>query len=280
MNAHGVLFIVATPIGNLEDITLRALSVLKRVEYIAAEDTRHSQRLLNHFGITAKLLPYHDHGSDAQLTRVLGLLTEGHDVALVSDAGTPLISDPGYRVVVSAREQAIRVVPIPGVSAPITALSACGLPTYCFSFEGFLPHKSSARLKRFEAVKECRGTTIFFESPHRVVDSIVDAIAVLGENRPAVLAREMTKTFETFLGGTLGEIHSQQKQDSNQARGELVLLIGESEVVADNADISFEVTRIIEILIKTLSTKQASVIGSEITGVPKKRLYDYILSLK
>lgn len=282
MNDMGVLYIIATPIGNLEDISFRALSVLKKVSYVAAEDTRHSQKLLNHFGIETKLIAYHDHSTDKQVQRLLSLLAEGSSIGLVSDAGTPLISDPGYRIVKLARESGVKVVPVPGVSAPITALSAAGLATDRFSFEGFLPHKASGRLKSFEAINSASGTCVYFESPHRIVDAIADAIKVLGPERPAVLARELTKTFETFLGSTLGEIQQAILADANQSRGEMVLMIGvapEQNKPSSDA-LPEDAQNLLSILAEELPTKQASALASKITGLPKKKFYELALALK
>jgi len=281
MNDKGVLYIVATPIGNLDDITQRAISTLQKADFIAAEDTRHSQRLLQHFGIQAKLMAYHDHSSDKQLDRLIGLLLEGKSIALISDAGTPLISDPGYRIVRSARTLDIQVVPIPGVSAPITALSAAGLATDRFSFEGFLPHKSSARRKAFESIEKSNGTSVFFESPHRIKDAIDDALAILGAERPAVLARELTKTFETFLGSSLVDIRQAIESDDNQRKGEMVLMIGQdASSKSSSDDLDAETERVLSILAAELPTKQAATLASAISGAPKKKLYERAVQLR
>ena len=281
MNDKGVLYIVATPIGNLDDITQRAISTLQKADFIAAEDTRHSQRLLQHFGIQAKLMAYHDHSSDKQLDRLIGLLLEGKSIALISDAGTPLISDPGYRIVRSARTLDIQVVPIPGVSAPITALSAAGLATDRFSFEGFLPHKSSARRKAFESIEKSNGTSVFFESPHRIKDAIDDALAILGAERSAVLARELTKTFETFLGSSLEDIRQAIESDDNQRKGEMVLMIGQgASSKSSSDDLDAETERVLSILAAELPTKQAATLASAISGAPKKKLYERAVQLR
>ncbi len=272
----GTLYIVATPIGNLNDISLRALETLKSVDAIAAEDTRHSQKLLQHFGIESRLWTYHDHSSEAATTGLLTQLQQGLSIALISDAGTPLISDPGYRIVREARSQGIRVVPLPGPSAPITALSAAGLPTNRFSFEGFLPSKSTARRKVLQALATETRTMVFFESPHRILESLVDAVAELGGDREMVMARELTKTFETFLSGTLDQVLVQVEQDANQRRGEIVLMFKGAPEQAEKPDgVTPEVERILNVLLKDLPTKQASNLAAEITGVPKKLLYQY-----
>lgn len=282
MNDQGVLYIVATPIGNLEDMTQRAISTLKRADFIAAEDTRHSGKLLSYIGVDTKVVAYHDHSTEKQTERLLGLLEAGQSIALISDAGTPLISDPGYRIVRLARERAIQVVPIPGVSAPITALSAAGLATDRFTFEGFLPAKSSGRRKCFERLELESATTVFFESPHRISDCISDAIAVLGKDREAAMARELTKTFETFVGMTLGEIAARIASDSNQSRGEIVLMIaGVPEQKAKASDaLPVDAQRVLKVLAADLPTKQAATLASQITGAPKKALYNYAIELK
>lgn len=281
MNDQGVLYIIATPIGNLDDITYRAVATLKMVDFVAAEDTRHSQRLMNHLGIEVKFKTYHDHSSEKQIENLLDLLLAGSSVGLISDAGTPLVSDPGYRIVKLARERGINVVPVPGVSAPITALCAAGLATDRFSFEGFLPHKSGARCKRFEQVKDASGTSVFFESPHRIADAVEDAISVFGEERPAVLARELTKSFETFLGSTLGDIQQAQTEDPNQSRGELVLMIGTGSGPSDAEEkLTPDARQLIEVLAEELPTKQAAALAAKISGQPKKRLYEYAVEIK
>lgn len=282
MNDKGVLYIVATPIGNLDDMSFRALSVLKAADVVAAEDTRHSQRLFNHFGIDTKLIAYHDHSTDKQVERLMSILDEGKDIALVSDAGTPLISDPGYRIVKIARENGIKVVPIPGPSAPITALSAAGLATDRFSFEGFLPHKSGARCKSFEGINTYTGTSVFFESPHRIREAIVDAVAILGTDRPAVMARELTKTFETFIGPDLQHIQKAIDSDTNQSRGEIVLLIGPRPAIAksEQSQVSAEGHQVAAVLAEELPTKQAAALASKITGDSKKKLYELVLAIK
>lgn len=280
-NNLGTLYIVATPIGNLDDISIRALATLKSVDAIAAEDTRHSQKLLSHFGIDKKLFAYHDHTNDRQVTLFLEKLQNGERLALISDAGTPLISDPGYRIVHAARGAGIKVVPIPGASAPISALCASGLPTNSFSFEGFPPHKSGARQKYYDAFTSEHRTMIFFESPRRIESSLEDAISIFGAERPACLARELTKTFETFLGSTLGEILSAVQSDSHQQKGEIVLMIGGTEKQLVSAGkVSLDVDHLLKTLCAELSTKQATKIVSELTGLSKKALYQKALDYK
>lgn len=221
----GKLYVVATPIGNLDDISPRALRTLREVALIAAEDTRHSIRLLQHFGITTALAACHDHNEREQGGRFVARLLAGDDVALISDAGTPLISDPGYHLVRQVRAAGIEVVPVPGPSALIAALSAAGLPSDRFIFEGFLPAKAAARRGRLDLLKEEPRTLIFYEAPHRVLESVQDMASLFGKDRHAVLARELTKTFETLKGAPLGELAEWIAADSNQQRGECVLLV-------------------------------------------------------
>ena len=227
----GVLYIVATPIGNLEDITLRALRVLREADLIACEDTRHTRKLLDHFGIAKPAVSYHEHNEAARAAELVGRLEGGENIVLVSDAGTPLVSDPGYRVVRAAIDAGITVVPIPGASAVLAALAASGLPTDSFRFCGFLPAKSSQRRKILEQFSNEESTLVFYEAPHRVQDALEDVAAVMGA-RPVVVARELTKLHEEFLRGTAAEI-----REKIVPRGEIVLLIGKGEPVADDTPI-------------------------------------------
>jgi len=223
MEMPGTLYLVATPIGNLEDITLRALRILAEVDIIACEDTRHTQKLLSHFKISKPLLSYHEHNEQARAAEICDKIEAGATVALVSDAGTPLVSDPGYRLIKEAASRGISVVPIPGATALITALAASGLPTNEFVFGGFLPPKRSARRARFTDFLLCPSTLIFYEAPHRIKDSLQDAREVLGD-RDAAIARELTKIHEEFVRGKLSEIIA--KVSGAPPRGEYVLLIG------------------------------------------------------
>tara|TARA_R110000823_G_scaffold28045_40_gene81566 strand:+ start:3612 stop:4448 length:837 start_codon:yes stop_codon:yes gene_type:complete len=274
----GQLYVVATPIGNLGDMVPRAVEVLHAVDLIAAEDTRHSGRLLKHLGIDTPLVAYHDHSDERQMGRVLDMLVQGQTVALISDAGTPLISDPGYRLVREARLQDIRVTPIPGACAAIAALSASGLPSDRFSFEGFPPPKTAARVKRFETLAESAQTMIFYESPHRILDTLRDMITTFGPDREAVLAREITKTFETFLTGTLTTILQQVCADSNQQKGEMVVMV-KGNVDAVSAS-EAEQLRILKTLLDDLPVKQAAALAARITGGQKNALYQLALSLR
>ena len=229
----GILYIVATPIGNLEDITLRALRVLREVDWIACEDTRQTHRLLDHFGISKPMVSYHDHNESGRASELVEKLGRGGSGALVSDAGTPLISDPGYRLVQAAITASIPVVPIPGVSAAVSALSVAGLPTDAFRFCGFLPPKSSQRRKILEQWKAETATLIFYETPHRILEALEDVTAVMGP-RPVVVAREVTKLHEEFLRGTAAELHAELASRPS-VKGEFTLLIGKTdEVQADD----------------------------------------------
>ena len=223
----GTLYIVATPIGNLEDMTLRALRVLREVDAIACEDTRQSSKLLNHFGISKPVVSYHEHNETGRAAELVKRMESGASVALVTDAGTPLVSDPGYRLVQAAIAAGVTVVPIPGVSALVTALSAAGLPTDTFRFCGFLPAKSSQRKKALEGLKGETGTLLFYETPHRILDALDDIDSVMGA-RPVVVARELTKLHEEFLRGTAAQIRAQLAARPT-VKGEITLLIGKGE---------------------------------------------------
>ena len=275
----GKLFVVATPIGNLEDITARALRVLAEVNLIAAEDTRHTQRLLQHFMIKTPLVACHDHNEREEGGRLVQRLLAGESIALVSDAGTPLISDPGFHLVKQAQQAGVQVVPVPGVSAVITALSAAGLPSDRFSFEGFLPAKATARQAKLSALKEETQTLIFYEAPHRILECVTDCALVFGEDRPAVLARELTKAFETIRQLPLAELRDWIASDSNQQRGECVLLIAgapkqESQALSDGA------LRVMQLLITELPLKKAAQLAADITGARKNALYQWALEQK
>lgn len=275
----GELYVVATPIGNLGDMVPRAVEVLHAADLIAAEDTRHSGRLLKYLGIEKPMVAYHDYSEQRQLGRIVSALEQGQRVALISDAGTPLISDPGYRLVREVRQLGVRVVPVPGPCAAITALCASGLPSDRFSFEGFLPAKSGARQKKLSELVSDSRTLIFYESPHRVVESLADMAVVFGGEREAVLARELTKAFETFLVGSLDELHSAVLEDANQQRGEIVLLVrGAAESVS--GEDQEEQLRVLKLLMAELPLKQAAALAAKITGGQKNALYQLALSLK
>lgn len=273
----GKLYVVATPIGNLDDISPRALRTLREVALIAAEDKRHSIRLLQHFGITTALAACHDHNEREQGGRFVARLLAGDDVALISDAGTPLISDPGYHLVRQVRAAGIEVVPVPGPSALIAALSAAGLPSDRFIFEGFLPAKAAARRGRLDLLKEEPRTLIFYEAPHRVLESVQDMASLFGKDRHAVLARELTKTFETLKGAPLGELAEWIAADSNQQRGECVLLVTGWQAPEGEDAISGEALRVLDLLLGELPVKRAAALAAEITGVRKNLLYQAAL---
>ena len=277
MNAPGTLYVVATPIGNLEDISARALRVLREVKLIAAEDTRHSARLLQHFGINTPLTACHEHNEREEGSRLVQRLLGGDDLALVSDAGTPLISDPGYHLVRNARAAGVRVVPVPGACALIAALSASGLPSDRFVFEGFLPARSTARRQRLQAVVEEPRTLIFYEAPHRLLECLADLRELFGVERPAVLGRELTKTFETIKGAPLGELHDWVAADSNQQRGECVLLVEGWQAPEGEDTLSAEALRVLDLLLAELPLKRAAALAAEITGVRKNLLYQQAL---
>jgi 16S rRNA (cytidine1402-2'-O)-methyltransferase len=276
MTEHA-LYVVATPIGNLGDMVPRAVEVLQTVAVIAAEDTRHSARLLDHFHISTPLVAYHDHSDERQVEALIARLKGGESMALISDAGTPLVSDPGYRLVRRAREEGVRVIPIPGACAMVAALSASGLPSDRFSFEGFLPPKSGQRLNRLQPLAGEERTLIFYEAPHRIQDCLADMAKVFGGEREAVIAREITKTFETIRGGSLLELIAFVDSDPNQRKGEIVVIVrGKPKPEQDQA-LDAEAERIMTILLQDLSVKQASQLGAEITGLKKKVLYQWAL---
>ncbi|WP_413477969.1 16S rRNA (cytidine(1402)-2'-O)-methyltransferase [Vibrio hibernica] len=269
------LYIVPTPIGNLGDITQRSLEVLHQVDLIAAEDTRHTGRLLSHFGITTKTYALHDHNEQQKAQVLVEKVLAGESIALVSDAGTPLISDPGYHLVTKCRQAGVKVVPLPGACAVITALSASGLPSDRFSFEGFFPAKSKGRKDKLLEIIKAERTCIFYESPHRITDSLADMLEVLGPDREVVLARELTKTFETIHGAPLGELIEWIEQDSNRKRGEMVLLIhGYREDKKEDA-LPDDALRTLSILVKELPLKKAAALVAEIHNLKKNALYKW-----
>ena len=273
----GSLYVVATPIGNLDDISARALQVLRSVALIAAEDTRHSARLLQHFGIATPLAACHEHNERDQGGRFIARLQAGEDVALISDAGTPLISDPGYHLVRQARAAGVTVVPVPGACALIAALSAAGLPSDRFIFEGFLPAKAAGRRARLEQVREEPRTLIFYEAPHRILECLQDMQAVFGDERPALLARELTKTFETLKGLPLAELAAWVAADANQQRGECVVLVAGWQAPEGEEAVSAEALRVLDLLLGEMPLKRAAALAAEITGVRKNLLYQVAL---
>ena len=274
----GTLYIVATPIGNLGDISARALAVLSQVDIIACEDTRHTQRLLSASAIKNKTLSMHDHNERQRQDYIAQLLQEGKSIALVSDAGTPLISDPGFHLVRHCRSLNLAVSPIPGACAAIAALSVAGLPTDRFSFEGFLPSKSGARQSTLLALANEPRTMVFYDAPRRAIDTIKDVVTTLGGDRYVVIARELTKTFETIHSDTAENLLAWLEQDPNQLKGEMVLII-EGFKIDVNA-ISNDVIKTLKLLLAEMKPKKACAITAEIHGVKKNALYDIALDLK
>lgn len=272
----GVLYVVATPIGNLGDLTPRAELVLKSVDLIAAEDTRHSRPLLQHFGIHTPLTAYHEHNERQALEKMIGRLEQGESIALISDAGTPLISDPGFPLVRECQNRGIRVCPVPGACAVVAALSVAGLPTDRFVFEGFPARTSAARIKQFEALVAEPRTLVFYESSHRVLATVSDMAVAFGEQRFAVLTRELTKTYETLLSGTLADLKRIIEQDPMQQKGEFVILIAGC-APEETDSLAPEVARTLHILLEEMPVKRAAALTAKLTGERKNRLYDQAL---
>lgn len=278
-NQSGTLYIVATPIGNLGDMSQRAQEVLQAVDVIAAEDTRHSQKLLSHFGIKTACVAYHEHNEREMTEQLLRRLQAGESIAVISDAGTPLISDPGYHLVRQAQAASIRLVPVPGASALLAALASAGLPTDRFSFEGFLPNKQVARQKQLLQLQSEARTLIFYESPHRILASLADMAEIFGAEREAVLARELTKTFETIRRDSLAGLVDWVVADKNQQRGEIVLVVAgapprDPELVGEADE------QVLKVLLQYLPVKQAAAAAAGITGSKKNKLYALALEIK
>ena len=271
MDKTGRLWVVATPIGNLEDFSPRAQDVLRRVSLIAAEDTRHSAPLLARFGIGTRLVALHEHNERDEADRLVARMAAGEEIGLISDAGTPLVSDPGFRLVRAARAAGIPVSPVPGACAAIAALSVAGLPSDRFVFEGFLPAKAAARRERLAELAGESRTVVLYESSHRVRECLDDMAAVLGAERPVVLARELTKLFETVLDGSIAELIARVAADPNQERGEFVLLIG-GRPEQEDARLA-EGRRVFALLREELPPARAAKLAAAITGAPRKELY-------
>ncbi len=267
----GTLYVVATPIGNIDDLSPRALEVLAKVSLIAAEDTRHAGQLLTRLGINARLVSLHEHNEAQRSDELLALLKVGDSIALVSDAGTPLISDPGYRLLAAARAAELPVSPIPGCCAMIAALSVAGLPTDRFFFDGFLPARSAARVARLRELAGQVATLVFYEGIHRLPAALRDAIAVFGESRPAAVGRELTKLHETIYRGTLAQVLAAVLADPGGERGECTLLVAGAQVAlkADEA----ELARIVNILAAELPAAQAASLAARITGAARRDAY-------
>ena len=272
------LYIVATPIGNLDDITLRAIDTLKRVDLIAAEDTRHSGLLLQHLGIKAKLFSLHDHNEQEKAHVLIEKLQSGLSIALVSDAGTPLINDPGYHLVKACRENGIKVVPIPGACAAIAALSVAGLPSDKFIYEGFLPAKSKARQDSLASLITEPRTMIFYESTHRLLETLKDMQTIFGADKQIVLAKELTKTWETIVSLPVNELIDWLNQDASRQKGEFVLIV--AGYTESNKDIDPKAINTLKLLQKELPLKKAAAITAEIYGLKKNQLYQIGLNLE
>ena len=273
----GTLFIVATPIGNLEDLTPRACKTFADVDFIAAEDTRHTGRLLSSIGVKSRLLALHDHNEEKVLSVVIAALESGQSVALVSDAGTPLISDPGYRLVQAVHQRGIAVSPIPGPSALTAALSVAGLPTDRFCFEGFLPARRRARQEALERLRDERRTMIFYESVHRIADVLHDMCKAFGDDRPAFIGRELTKLHEQCVRGSLRSLRDKVDDDSIVEKGEFVIVLGGAD---EPAETSLDVDRLLVELGALLPAKDAAKVSAAITGLKKNALYQRLVELK
>ncbi|MAK90114.1 MAG: 16S rRNA (cytidine(1402)-2'-O)-methyltransferase [Oceanospirillaceae bacterium] len=274
----GTLYIVATPIGNLSDLTERAKQVLASVDVIACEDTRHTQKLLQHLGIRKPLLSVHEHNERERTEQVIHHLRQGQTMALVSDAGTPLISDPGFPLVQALRSEGLNVSPVPGVSAIITALSAAGLPTDRFTFEGFLPHKAGGKREKLEAQAQEPRTLVYYEAKHRIIETLQIMAEVFGPERPACVARELTKTFETFYPGTLPQIIEQISADDDQQKGEFVVMIAGNPDPAPASEVDMD--KLFRLLLVELPPKKAAAIVAELSGENKKALYQKALEIQ
>jgi len=274
---QGTLYIIATPIGNRADMGERAISVLKQVDLIAAEDTRHSKILLQHYNISTAMQAYHEHNEEQATPKLIQRILAGENIALISDAGTPLLSDPGYRLVKAAHESSIKVSPVPGACAAIAALSVSGLATDRFLFAGFAPHKQGARQNFYREFEHQSATLVFYESSHRIVASVKDMLQVFGADRSIVLAREITKLFETVRSTTLGALPDWLEADSNQQKGEFVMVLqGADEQLSPQ---SAELEQVLKVLLAELPVKQASQMAAKITGLKKNAVYKFALEI-
>jgi 16S rRNA (cytidine1402-2'-O)-methyltransferase len=274
----GTLFIVATPIGNLDDITFRAVETLKSVDLVLAEDTRHSQKILNHFNIKTPVSAFHDYNEREKCNTVIDKLKQGDSIALISDAGTPLISDPGYILVSAAKKNSVNVVPIPGPSALITALSASGIPSDRFSFFGFLPSKQNARIKTLKTFASRPETIIVYESPKRIMATLTDMLFVFGEEREVCLAKELTKTFETILTTNISNLIDYISADPGHQKGEFVLLIS-STAKKGQLELDQQLDRLLPVLCSEMGSSKAAKLAAKITGIDKKYCYQRAIEL-
>ncbi len=277
---HGSLYVIATPIGNFADLSARAVQLLKEVEGVYAEDTRTSQALFREIGCNPPVQSLHEHNELERAKQVVSRLQAGESLALISDAGTPLISDPGYRVVAACHDAGISVVPVPGACAVVAALSVSGLPTDHFCFEGFLPARSGPRQKRLDSIAKWPHTLVFYESPHRIEATLADLVLCLGADRPATIARELTKRFETVRRSTLGELAAWVAEDSNQRRGELVLVVQGAKEAPIEGALTLEVPDLLAVLAKELPPKRAAAIVAQLSGHDKRDLYKSLVSSK
>ena len=274
----GTLFIVATPIGNLDDITFRAVEVLKSVDIILAEDTRHSKKLLLHLDISKSISAFHEHNEREKTEAIIGELQSGKSIALISDAGTPLISDPGYFLVIQAKKEGLKVVPIPGPSALITALSASGLPSDSFTFLGFFPSKQTARLKLLKSLVIRTETIIFYESPKRILATLTDLHSIFGDSREVCLAKELTKAFETIHTDSIPNLIKYLTTDQNHQKGEFVILISANDKI-DIAEVETQLDSLLPILCAEMGASKAAKIAAKITGIDKKQCYKRAINI-
>ena len=274
----GTLFIVATPIGNLDDITFRAFEVLKNVDFVLAEDTRHSKKLLSHLDISKRIRAFHEHNEREKTKAIISEIYSGKSIALISDAGTPLISDPGYFLVAQAKKEGLKVVPIPGPTALITALSASGLASDSFTFLGFLPSKQTARIKLLTGLAGRTETIIFYESPKRVLATLTDMQTIFGDSREVCLAKELTKAFETIHTGSIPNLIEYLTIDQNHQKGEFVILISATNKI-DLAEAEIQLDSLLPILCAEMGTSKAAKIAAKITGIDKKKCYKRAMDL-
>ena len=274
----GILFIVATPIGNLDDITFRAVEVLKSVDIVLAEDTRHSKKLLLHLDISKPIRAFHEHNEREKTKAIIDELHSGKSIALISDAGTPLISDPGYFLVAQAKKEDLRVVPIPGASALITALSASGLASDSFTFLGFLPSKKTARIKLLKSLLNQTETFIFYESPKRILATLTDMYAIFGDSRKVCLAKELTKAFETIQTDSISNLIKYLNIDQSHQKGEFVILISANDKI-DITEAETQLESLLPILCAEMGASKAAKLASKITGIDKKQCYKRAIDL-
>jgi len=274
----GMLFIVATPIGNLDDITFRAVEILKSIDIILAEDTRHSKKLLKHLNIAKPIRAFHEHNEREKMKAIIGELHSGKSIALISDAGTPLISDPGYFLVAQAKKEGLRVVPIPGPSALITALSASGLASDSFTFLGFLPSKKTARVKLLKSLVSRTETSIFYESPKRILATLTDMYSIFGGSREVCLAKELTKLFETIQTDSIPNLIKYLNIDKSHQKGEFVILVSANDKI-DIAEAEAQLDSLLPILCAEMGASKAAKLAAKITGIDKKQCYKRAIDL-